>query len=648
MRQRRANAGGAATSQPAAEDSLTLTTQARDQRLYHAVLAYRDGKYDAAEGAARRLVAAAPNFFPAVLLLGMVAARTGRAGEGIEWLRKAVGLDRRSVEAHNELAGLLRAEGRSDEAVAEAKHAVRLQPDDPGSHNNLGLSYLTAGRVPLAINHFKQAIALRSDAAMFHHNLGLAFEQQSRDLEALAAFRHALSLDSGHAETFTHLGRLLYQHGEPEEAARCYERAAVLQPDATIAAINRAEALIQHGRAVEAELCLRRALAADARSDLGHQVLGVLLQRLGRFDEATASLERAIELQPKRISAYVALVRSKRIGPADDQLVQGMLALVDDGTLTGHDRSRLHYALGKAYDDLGDCASAIRQFDRAHVIEVDHMRHGGRFFDRRNHKAGVDRTIAGFTAGFFVHRRAEGAASDLPVLIVGMPRSGTTLVEQILSSHREIGGAGELSFWTDRRALAGLALSGALQSDRLRRLADDYIALLRAAAPAARRVTDKMPANFLVLGLVHLVLPQARIIHCRRNPIDTCLSIYATAFGNPLDFAHDRRDIVFYYEQYDRLMTHWREVLPADCLFEIDYEALVADPAAVTRAMIAFCGLDWDDACLSPEHSDHIIMTPSVWQARQPVYRDAADRWRRYESWLGDFRRLQDEAPSDR
>ncbi len=648
MRQGRANAGGAATSQPAAEDSLSLTTQARDQRLYDAVLAYRDGKYDAAEAAARRLAATAPDFFPAVLLLGMVAARTGRGAEGIEWLRKAVGLDRRSVEAHNELAGVLRAEGRSDEAVAEAKHAVRLAPDDPGSHNNLGLSYLTAGRVPLAINHFKQAIALRRDAAMFHHNLGLAFERQSRDLEAIAAFRHALSLDVGHPETFTHLGRLLYQHGEPEEAARCYERAAVLQPDATIAAINRAEALIQHGRAVEAALCLRRALAADPRSDLGHQVLGVLLQRLGRFDEATASLERAIALQPKRISAYVALVRGKRIGPADDQLLQGMLALVDDGTLSGHDRSRLHYALGKAWDDLGDCASAIRHFDRAHAIEADQMRRAGRSFDRRAHKAGVDRTIAGFTADFFLHRWAEASAGDLPVLVVGMPRSGTTLVEQILSSHRNIGGAGELSFWTDRQALAGLALSGGLHPDRLRRLADEYIALLRAAAPAARRVTDKMPANFLVLGLVHLALPQARIIHCRRNPIDTCLSIYSTAFGNPLDFAHDRGDIVFYYEQYARLMTHWRQALPAACLFEMDYEALVANPESVTRAMIAFCGLDWDDACLSPERNEHIIMTPSVWQARQPVYRDAADRWSRYESWLGDFRRLRDEAASDR
>ena len=149
-----------------------------------------------------------------------------------------------------------------------------------------------------------------------------------------------------------------------------------------------------------------------------------------------------------------------------------------------------------------------------------------------------------------------------------------------------------------------------------------------------------MPANFLALGLIHLALPRARIIHVRRDPIDTCLSIYTTPFGNPLDFAHDRADIVFYYEQYLRLMARWREVIPPDRLLDIDYEALVADPEPVARAMVAFCGLDWDEACLRPERNEHIIMTPSVWQARQPVYKSAAGRWRRYEPWLGDFCRL--------
>jgi tetratricopeptide (TPR) repeat protein len=522
------------------------------------------------------LAAAMPGFFPCTLLLGMVAARTGRAPEGIALLREAITLDRRSVEARNELAGLLRSEGWCDEAVAEARHAVRLKPDDAGSHNNLGLCYLAAGRVPLAISHFTRAIALLPDAAMFHHNLGLALEQQLRDAEAMAAFRHALSLDAGHAEALAHLGRLLYQHGQPEEAAKCYERAAALQPNATIAAINEAEALLQQRHIPEAEACLRSAIIADPRSDLAHQVLGVLLQRRGRFQEAIDSLERAIELQPRRVSSYLSLALGKRFTSTDEWLIQGMLALVDDANLAPQERSRLHYALGKVYDDLEDYQGAIGHFDQANKIEAQQTRLAGRSFDRRNHRAGIDQAITGFSADFFTRRRAAGSESDLPVLIVGMPRSGTTLIEQILSSHRDIGGAGELSFWIDRQGLVGAVLAGALQPDQLNRVAEDYLALLRAAAREARRATDKMPANFLILGLIQLALPRARIIHCRRDPVDTCLSIWSTPFGNPLDFAHDRSDIVFYYQQYARLMAHWRHAIPAGRFFEIDYEALVA------------------------------------------------------------------------
>ncbi len=157
-----------------------------------------------------------------------------------------------------------------------------------------------------------------------------------------------------------------------------------------------------------------------------------------------------------------------------------------------------------------------------------------------------------------------------------------------------------------------------------------------------------MPVNFLVLGLIHLALPRARIIHCRRNPLDTCLSIYSTPMGNPVDFAHERANLVFYYEQYLKLMAHWRQVIPPEGLLEIDYESLVTDPAPVTRALIDFCGVEWDEACLLPERNRHVIVTPSVWQARQPVYRSAVGRWKRYEPWLGVFKKLQKRAAPSR
>ena len=635
-------------SQPHVEPANTLTAEERDQRLYETVRAFQAGNYDESEAGACRLLQVVPGFFPAVLLRGMIAARMKRTAEGIAILQEAVKLDRRSVEARNELANLLRAAGRHVEAVAEAKHAVRLKPRDAGSHNNLGVCYLADGRVPLAMTHFRKAISLDPDTAMFYHNFGLALERQARDADAIGAFRHALRLEPQSAETLAHLGRLLFQHGQPQEAARCYDRAATLQNDATIAAVNRAEALIQQGQAAAAESCLRQAIAANPASDLAHQVLGVLLQRCGRFDEAAECLERAIELQPRRVSAYGSLVLGKKIGPADASVVQAMRKLAEDGSLPAADRSRLHHALGKAHDDLGEYERAIWHFDQAHEIDADEMRRAGRSFDRRAHKVAIDQIISGFTADFFTRHALTGSDSDLPVLIIGMPRSGTTLVEQILSSHSEVGAASELSFWTDRQGLTSAALSGALLPEQLRQHAEDYVRLLRSVAPPARRVTDKMPANFLVLGLIHLALPRAHVIHCHRDPIDTCLSIYTTPVANPLDFAHKRADLVFFYEQYARLMEHWRRVIPADRLLDVEYEALVADPEQATRNMIDFCELDWDAACLRHERNEHIIMTPSLWQARQPVYRDAVARWRRYEPWLGEFRRLQAGEGTDR
>jgi hypothetical protein len=232
------------------------------------------------------------------------------------------------------------------------------------------------------------------------------------------------------------------------------------------------------------------------------------------------------------------------------------------------------------------------------------------------------------------------------VLIVGMPRSGTTLVEQILASHPDIAAAGELDFWPRRLDHVRRRRISRLDAAAERDIVRDYPALLRTYSPGARRVTDKMPFNFLFLGHIHRLFPNARIIHCRRLPVDTALSIYLTRFAGLHDFTASREDIVRYYQEYRRLMAHWRAVLPPDRFLDIDYEDLVADPDSVSRRMVAFCGLEWDDACRDSHKTDRPIVTASVWQARQPVYRSSAERWRRYEPWLGELRLLL-EPPTD-
>jgi hypothetical protein len=221
-----------------------------------------------------------------------------------------------------------------------------------------------------------------------------------------------------------------------------------------------------------------------------------------------------------------------------------------------------------------------------------------------------------------------------------LPRCGSTLTEQILSSHPEVAAGGEMEFWKYRDTPRTDTWSISATPEATRRLAEDYLAALRAYGPDSKRVTDKMLNNFMLLGVIHRVFPNATFIHCRRHPIDNALSIFTTNFDQYIEFAADRSDLVYFIRQYQRVMAHWREVLPPDRLVEVDYETLVADPEPHARRLIAACGLEWNDACLAPHRNSRRIQTASVWQARQPIYRMSVERWRRYERWLGELSEL--------
>jgi hypothetical protein len=316
-------------------------------------------------------------------------------------------------------------------------------------------------------------------------------------------------------------------------------------------------------------------------------------------------------------------------------------------------RLQLHLAIGKAADDLGDYALAMRHFDAA-----DGVRRGFVPFDSAAFSVEIDRLIARCTPEFIARAPELGSNDATPVLIIGMPRSGTTLVEQIVSMHPEVGAGDELNFWNDRgaawngagaseNAATGNAAAGNgkpfVASEFLAKAAADYLGVLRTIAPKAARVTDKMPFNFLWAGLIHLAFPRAIFIHCRRAAVDTALSIHQTHFHPGLAFPTGGGELVEYFRSYQRLMGHWRNVLPADRLIEVDYEDLTRAPEPTIRRIIAGCGLVWNDACLRPESNPRAVKTPSKWQTRQPIYRTSVARWRRYEPWLGPLRALVDE-----
>ncbi|HEY2105026.1 MAG TPA: sulfotransferase [Candidatus Binataceae bacterium] len=298
-------------------------------------------------------------------------------------------------------------------------------------------------------------------------------------------------------------------------------------------------------------------------------------------------------------------------------------------------RLRLHLAIGKAADDLGDYALAMQHFDAA-----DWVRRSSTPFDPAAFAIETDSLIASCTPELMACAPQLGSSDATPVLIIGMPRSGTTLLQQIVSSHPEVGAGGELNFWNDRGAVWHSSGAAGIEKPFQAKAAADYLRVLRAIAPRAARVTDKMPFNFLWAGLIHLAFPRATLIHCRRNAVDTALSIHQTQFHPTLAFPTGGAELVAYFRSYRRLTDHWRKVLPADRFIEVEYEDLTRTPEPVIRRIIAACGLEWNDACLRPERNPGAVKTPSKWQTRQPIYRNSVARWRRYEPWLGPLRSL--------
>jgi tetratricopeptide (TPR) repeat protein len=533
--------------------------------------------------------------------------------------------------------------GRPADAIAPLHDAALLQPSNPIILHDLGLACLEVGRIADAIAALQRAIASNPRYADAYFRLGIALEKLGNIGGAIAAYDRATKLLPSLTEAWFRAGALVYTLGNRDGAIGCFRRAAAAGGKTSFGRLGKARALLTEDRNQEAEQVLRETLVADPRNAMAYELLGNLLSEFGRFDEARACFERAIAIAPMLAGSYYDLVRCRPVTGDDDGLLQQMQAALATPGLETEQRQRLHLAIGKAAEDLGDYALAMQHFDAA-----DAVRRGSGAFDSAAFSLEIDRLIARCTPEWIAQASELGSGDATPVLIIGMPRSGTTLVEQIVSMHPEVGAGGELHFWNQRGA--EWHRSGAAGNEKpfvvsefLAKAAADYLGVLRAIASTAARVTDKMPFNFLWAGLIHLTFPRAIIIHCRRAALDTALSIHQTHFHPSLAFPTGGVELVAYFRSYQRLIDHWRSVLPAERFIEFDYEELTRAPEPVIRRIIAACGLMWHDACLRPEWNPRAVNTPSKWQARQPIYRTSLARWRRYEPWLGPLRALVDD-----
>jgi tetratricopeptide (TPR) repeat protein len=381
---------------------------------------------------------------------------------------------------------------------------------------------------------------------------------------------------------------------------------------------------------------LQKAIALDPKTTLA---AAKWLEEDGRFEEAAKLFEKAKSLNSRHGTIYYGIVKSRKVVESDRPMLKELEAMLEKN-LPLQEQASVRYALGKASNDLREYEIAMRHFDEGNALNYKiHL--SGKPFDAAKNRKWLDQTMAMASPSTLEKYRHLGSESDVPIFIIGMIRSGTTLTEQIIASHPDVGGAGEQRFWVaEAPGLIDLDKQ-TINEAKFIAARDRYLAVLRGLEPTSRFVTDKMPMNYFVIWLIHLAYPNAKIIHIKRSPLDTALSIYMTDLAKPPEFAHNKRNIVDAYRDYEELMAHYSSLIHARNMMTVQYEDLIADQEFWTRKLLEFCDLPWDDQCLEFYASERQVTTPSRWQVRQPIYKTSIEKWRNFEPWLGEFAELK-------
>ena len=608
---------------------------------YHANLGELErqrGRFTEAERAVSKAIEIDPASASAWSILGAANLDQGKLAEGAAAYERAVALQPEHPEAHNDLGNAYRALGRRQDAEACYRRAIELSPLFPEAHNNLAIVLGDADDFDAAERSFRQAIALNPGAVDVYNNLASLLLDRDRPDEALQAAGAALRLNQRHLGALLGLGKAHLKLGACDFAERAARLALQIEPDNVEALRLLAEIYHELDRYDDAVGFIARALQINPKAADVRSFHGVVLKSLGRLDEAQAELRKTLELDPKLFGAYANLSDLESF-KADSELIASMQAILANAPNARNERYiPVYFALGKALEQVGAYDEALQHF----AIGAG-LRRAQLSYDEADAFRFFDQIKAAFPPGARDDRQWLGNPSPAPVFIVGMQRSGSTLVEQILASHPQVHGAGEIK--TLNRSLHALRAArpdlppypdmiGALGAADFEQLAGSYLQeLLRRAGPA-ERVTDKLLTNYIYVGLIHRLFPQAKIIHTRRNPIDNCISAYTTLFRDGAAYTYDLGELARYYRRYDDLMRHWAQVLPPGVLMTVDYESVIADVEGAARSLVAHVGLAWDDACLEFYKLARPVRTASVAQVRKPIYATSVERWRRYADRL--------------
>jgi tetratricopeptide (TPR) repeat protein len=630
---------------------------------------HQSGEFDAAAEIYREVLADDPLNADALHLLGLVALQAGnhelavkqiqgaiklkggiavyhvnlgvayhswqRFDAAIACFRQAIRLAPNNADAHNNLAKALGAQGDLKEAVRAWRRAVALKPNFDDALANLAIGLGRLGRGAESIARHREVLRLRPDNADYYNNLGAALNEQGSFDEAIGLFRQAIKIAPDFPLPYNNLGNALQRQRKQIEACHCYRRAIELKPDFAEAFVGLASTENELGNSVEAIQHYCSAIRIKPRFAAAHHNLGVVLQEQGDFAGAEKCFRAAIASDGRYVPAHAdlaALLRSRL--PAED--VAGQEELLADAALPSDQQAALHFGLAQVYDARGEYAQAAEHANTANALRMAHWRSSGQEYDAQGYARFVSRILTLFTPAFFTGVRDLGVPSQRPVFVVGLPRSGTTLIEQILASHSQVFGAGELTLARD----AFLEVCGGPQEptalpwdhNRIQELAQRHVEELQRRNVTALRVVDKLPENYHYLGYLATLFPRARFIHCRRDLRDTAVSCWLANFRE-VRWASDPTYLAGRFGEYLRFMDHWRQVLPAPIL-EISYEETVTDLEATARHLVSWCGLEWEAGCLDFHRARRSVRTASAVQVRQPLYATSLGRWKHYEQSL--------------
>lgn len=571
--------------------------------------------------------------------LGVALFDANLLDEAQESHLKAININPQLVQSLNNLGSIERARKNQDVAIEWYKKALLVDGNFIESLSNLGAVLVESDRGDEAVPHLEKALTIDGNYSVAICNLGLARIKQERYQEAISLLLRSLQLNPGYPESLVGLARAYFESEQNDLALEILLE--VIKRDGLRSDAHSLMGSIytEEGKSDLAEEHFNKVLEIDPENVAAITGIGNIKMEQGDFITAKAQFVQATQLDANNIEARFYLTQVEKVTKDDPNVAVLENILGSQANLSVDKKISLHYALGKAYDDT-------KLFDKAfpHFLEGARLKRGKISFDATADAQLTDDIISSVSEELITKNQGGGDLSDAPIFILGMPRSGTTLVEQIISSHPDVFGAGELDYLIQilQQPIDGIGDDGKgfptnfvnLTPAVLSKYGHQYIESIKSLAPSAKRITDKMPANYLMMGLIPLILPNAKIIHVKRDPIDTCVSCFTRLFNHHQYATYDLEELGLHYQNYLKLMEHWRKVLPKDQFIEVRYEDLVGDIEVEAKRLLKYCKLRWDKGCLDFHKNDRTVRTASVTQVRQPVYRSSVERWRNYEKYL--------------